>query len=148
MKCGIQIILLLFSLFSFSQTDPISKIGKASTVSFVSDNSGCFGGEIIEYKLVKTKNGGRTVTIIKKDGKAEIKKLSSKNYAGFVSNFRASYNKFKDPESVKQTCTSVSLFFLSDSKNKIKFSNVTCEAEYNPEMFLQNLFRANEGTKK
>lgn len=148
MKYSVQIILLLFSFVSFSQADPITKIAKASTVSFVADNSGCFGGEIIEYKLVKKKNGDRSVTIVKQDGKIETKKLSAKNYSAFISNFKTSYVKFKDPESVKQTCTSVSVFFLQDSKNKMSFSNVTCEADYNPEMFLQNLFRANDGQKK
>lgn len=147
MKYRLIAILFFISGFSFSQSNIVGKISKAVMVSFVADNTGCFGGEVVEYKFVK-KNKCRSVTIIKKNGVKETKEISSKNYTDFISNFKDSYNKFKNSGSDQQTCTSISAFILSDSKNKVSFTNVTCEAEFNPEMFLQNLFRLNDGTKQ
>ena len=50
-------------------------------------------------------------------------------------------------------CTSTSEFELMDkiSKDKVtsvRFKNTTCEAEFNPEMFLQDIFRSQTSNKK
>jgi hypothetical protein len=139
MKYIIQFILLLFVLDSHSQekakTDPVKKIVNSSTVLFTADNSGCFGGETITYKLVKQKNGDRKVSY-KKAGKDESRKIKAKDYSAFVKNYSLSYDKFRDPDAVKQTCTSVSVFSLSGGKDSLGFKNVTCQGEFNPEFYL------------
>jgi hypothetical protein len=79
------------------------------------------------------------------------KRLSAKKYNQFISNYKTSTNYFiKSPE---QTCTSVTEFDLycktkSGSTNGSKFKNGNCKAEYNPELFLQELLRVKEVAKK
>jgi len=154
MKCFISAILLFFSLSVFSQNKSFSKVialtSKADTVYFVADNSGCFHAYILEMKMCKQKNGDRRL-IIKGENGIEQKDLSSKNYQAFIKNYNASVQHFIKVGQGK--CTSTSEFELmcknkNGSVNSTKFKNSTCEAEYNPEMFLQNLFRASEPTKK
>lgn len=137
MKYIIQLMLLLFSLNFYAQgkTSPVKSIQNSSIVWFTADNSGCFGGETITYKLIKQKNGDRKVTY-RKAGKDETKKLRSKDYTAFIKNFSISRERFKDPDAVKQTCTSVSVFSLSAGKDSLGFKNVTCQGEFNPEFFL------------
>lgn len=134
-------ILFLVSTHLFSQNkkpvDSLKLVFSKDILEFYADNSGCFHQESVEYTFIKDKKtGGRTV-MFNKDGKLKQKKISAKNYAAFVSNFTLSYNKFKDPEKVKQTCTSTSEFTITNRHaNPISFKNVTCEAEFNPEMLL------------
>ncbi len=154
MKCFIQTILLLFSVTVFSQNKSFSKViditCKADTVYFIADNSGCFDSYILEVKMCKQKSGDRKLIMKSKKG-AEEKMLSSKNYKAFIENYKTSANHFITVD--KGKCTSISEFELmcknkNGSINSTKFKNTSCEAEYNPEMFLENLLRANEGTKK
>jgi hypothetical protein len=139
MKYIVQFVLLLFFLNSYSQKNPqtsaIKRISAASTVMFTVDNTGCFGGEIITYRMAKQKNGERKVTY-QKNGKTESKKISAKNYASFIKNYSGSFQKFRDTIAVKQTCTSVSVFSLYSGRDSLGFKNVTCQPEFNPEFFL------------
>lgn len=145
MKHILSAILFLVSIHLFSQTkkpvDPLKLAFSKDIVEFYADNSGCFGQESVEYTFIKDKKtGGRTV-MFNKDGKLKQKKISAKIYAAFVKNFSVSYNKFKDPE-IKQTCTSTSEFTITNKhENPISFKNVTCQAEFNPEMLLQKFVK-------
>lgn len=147
-------ILLLVSICVFSQSKSVSKlitlISKADTVYFVADNSGCFHAYVLEVKMCKQKSGDRKL-IMKTDSGLVERKLASKKYNQFISNYKTSTSYFiKTPE---QTCTSVTEFDLycktkSGSTNGSKFKNVNCKAEYNPELFLQELLRVKEVAKK
>jgi hypothetical protein len=154
MKYAISSILLFLSFSLFSQTVSVSKvistISKADTVHFIADNSGCFNSYILDVKFCKQKTGQRKVILTSKNG-TEEHYLSAKNYQAFIDNYKASTNYFIKND--KQTCTSVTAFELysytrKGSTNGSKFRNLNCNADYNPEMFLQNLFRANETHKK
>lgn len=154
MKYFIFSIIFLFSLVSFSQNKSFSKIisltSKADTVYFVADNSGCFNSYVLTVKMCKQKLGDRKLIMTSKMG-TEEKNISAKNYKAFIKNFETSVQHFIKVGQGK--CTSISKFELMNknkngSLNSTKFSNSTCEAEYNPEMFLQGLFSANEPTKK
>lgn len=154
MKCFIFSILLLFSVSVFSQNKSISKViaitSKADTVYFIADNSGCFNSYVLTVKMCKQKSGDRKLIMSSKMG-TEEKILSAKNYEAFVKNYNASVQHFIKVGQGK--CTSISKFELMNknkngSVNGTKFNNSTCEAEFNPEMFLQDLFRANEPPKK
>jgi hypothetical protein len=154
MKYVIGSIALLFSLSLFSQTPSVDKlitlISKADTVHFIADNSGCFNSYILNVKFCKQKSGQRKVILKTKKG-VEEHYLSAKNYQKFIDNYKASTNYFINND--KTTCTSITAFDLysyakKGSINGSKFKNLNCNADYNPEMFLQNLFRANESHKK
>lgn len=146
MKQIISAILFLVSMHLFSQTkkpaDPLKLAFSKDIIEFYADNSGCFGQESVEYTFIKDKKtGGRTV-MFNKDGKLKQKKISAKTYTAFVKNFTVSYNKFKDPEKIKQTCTSTSEFTITNKhENPLSFKNVTCEADLNPEMFLLKILK-------
>ncbi len=154
MKFTIQLILFFFSLHAFSQNKLISKsiarISKADTVYFTVDNSGCFLAYILEVKMCKQKSGGRLL-IMRTEKNNEVKSLSAKEYKAFIKNYDLSYNHFMNIDPGK--CTSTSEFELMDkiSKDKVtsaRFKNTTCEAEFNPEMFLQDIFRSQTSNKK
>lgn len=154
MKFKVLGILVFVSVGLYSQKASVSKwitgIGKADTVHFVADNSGCFHSYILEATFCKQKSGGRKV-ILKGEKGIEEHYLSAKNYKSFIENYKAATNYFINHD--KQTCTSVTEFDLycktkKGSVNRSKFKNLDCNADYNPELFLQNLFRANETSKK
>ena len=154
MKYFIFSIIFLFSLNVFSQNKSLSKVieitSKADTVYFVADNSGCFNSYILEVKMCKQRSGDRKLIMRSKMGNEE-KILSAKNYQAFIKNYNASVQHFINVGQGK--CTSISKFELTNknkngSVNSTKFNNSTCEAEYNPEMFLQGLLSANEPAKK
>lgn len=154
MKYFITSILFFISAQFFPQSKSVSKlitlISKADTVYFIADNSGCFHAYVLEAKLCKQKSGERKL-IMKTDTGLVERKLSAKKYNQFINNYKTSANYFiKSPE---QTCTSVAEFDLycktkTGSTNGFKFKNVNCKAEYNPEMFLQELLRVKEASKK
>ncbi len=154
MKCFIQTILFFISGTVFSQDKSFSKVitltSKADTVYFGADNSGCFHAYILEVKFCKQGSGERKV-IMKGEKGLEEHYLSAKNYQAFIKNYNASVQHFIKVD--KGLCTSITKFELMNknkdgSVNSTKFKNSTCEAEYNPEVFLQDLIRANEPTKK
>lgn len=147
------IIFIFFTGALFSQNKLISKsitqISKADTVYFIADNSGCFNAYILEVKMCKQKRGSRLL-IMKTDSKTEEKRISSKEFKSFLKNYEASVNYFATKDDGK--CTSITEFDLYRKYNKdkitsIKFKNTTCEAEFNPEMFLQNLLRIKTDVK-
>ncbi len=147
MKCFIQLILLFVSLQVFSQNKLISKtiaqISKADTVYFTADNSGCFQAYVLEVKMCKQRSGDRKL-IMKSDKGVEERTLSAKNYKAFIRNYQASVNHFINSDKVK--CTSITEFELmnktSNGKfNSSRFKNTSCEAEFNPEMFLMTLIK-------
>lgn len=154
MKYILNSILLLVSINVFSQGKSVSKlitlISKADTVYFVADNSGCFHAYVLEVKMCKQKSGERKL-IMKTDTGLVKRKLSAKKYKQFICNYKTSANYFiKSPQ---QTCTSVTEFDLwsktkKGSINGSKFKNVNCNADYNPELLLQDLLRVKEGAKK
>lgn len=141
MKYILQLVILLFALHlsAYSQEKSreaaLKRIRKSPMVLFTADNTGCFGGEIITFELVKQKFGNRRVNY-GKNGKTESKKLSAKHYSAFIKNYSDAYKKFKDTLAVKQTCTSVSVFSLYNGSDSLGFKNVTCQPEFNPEFFL------------
>ena len=154
MKHFVSAIFLFVSAVLFSQNKSfnktIEKISKADTVYFTADNSGCFDSYILEVKMCKQKSGGRKLLLKSKKG-ADEKTISAKNYKAFIDKYKISVNHFIVVG--KGKCTSTSSFQLMYKIDKerftdVTFNNSTCEAEYNPEMFLQGLFRANESTKK
>ncbi|HWY10103.1 MAG TPA: hypothetical protein VN026_02200 [Bacteroidia bacterium] len=123
---------------------------KADTVYFTADNSGCFNSYVLEVKMCKQKSGDRKLIMKSKMG-TEEKIISSKNYEVFIKKYQASVKHFSKVD--KGLCTSITRFELmcknkNGSINSTEFKNTTCEAEFNPEMFLQGLIRANEPTKK
>lgn len=148
-------IVLFFTAHSlFSQNKLISKsiaeISKADTVYFVADNSGCFNAYILQVKLCKQKSGVRKL-ILKTEKSLEEKRLSAKNYKAFIKKYESSANHFIGIDNGKCTSTTEFDLYCKSSKDKIastKFKNSTCEAEFNPELFLQDLLRMQEGPKK
>jgi len=144
MKYFIQTILLLFSFTSFPQSktkpDVIKQISVADTVIFIADNSGCFNSYIGVFKFCKQRSGGRKL-IYKTDGTWITKNITAKSYAAFIGKYRSSTNHFKNIDTDKPTCTSTVEFELSDKKRVSKFKNTSCEAEYNPELFLMELIK-------
>lgn len=153
MKNSLIIIFVLFTGALFSQDKLISKsiaeISKADTVYFVADNSGCFNAYILEVKMCKQKRGDRKL-IMKTDSKTEEKKISAKEFKAFMKNYENSVNHFISIDNGK--CTSITEFdlyrrYTKGKATSIKFKNTTCEAEFNPEMFLQNLLRVKAGVK-
>lgn len=79
------------------------------------------------------------------------KKLPAKKYNAFIENYKKSTDYFI--KNNKQTCTSVTEFDLycktkTGSVNGSKFKNTNCNADYNPELFLQELLRTNDRPKK
>lgn len=153
MKNSLIIIFVLFTGALFSQDKLISKsiaeISKADTVYFVADNSGCFNAYILEVKMCKQKRGDRKL-IMKTDSKTEEKKISAKEFKAFMKNYENSVNHFISIDNGK--CTSITEFdlyrrYTKEKTTSIKFKNTTCEAEFNPEMFLQNLLRVKAGVK-
>ncbi len=147
MKLLFNFIFLSFSITAFSQGTSsdklISIISKADTVYFMADNSGCFHAYVLEVKMCKQKSGDRKL-IMKTDTGLVEKKLSAKNYFAFVKNYQASVNHFIKVG--KQKCTSVTEFDLMNKTkngayNSSKFKNTSCEAEFNPELFLGQLLR-------
>lgn len=147
MKYFIQTLLLFTSLQVFSQNKSVAKIitiiSKADTVYFTADNSGCFHAYILEVKMCKQKSGDRKL-IMKSDKGTEEKMLSVKNYKAFIKNYQISVNHFINSDKVK--CTSITEFELmnktSNGKfNSSRFKNTSCEAEFNPEMFLIALIK-------
>jgi hypothetical protein len=154
MKRLLNSILFLVSINVFSQSKSVSKlitlISKADTVYFVADNSGCFHAYVLEVKMCKQKSGERKLIMKTESGLVE-RKLSSKKYKKFIFNYKISTNYFA--KSPQQTCTSVTEFDLrsktkNGSINGSKFKNINCKAEYNPELFLQDLLREKEAAKK
>ncbi|MBN8691815.1 MAG: hypothetical protein J0L69_01400 [Bacteroidetes bacterium] len=153
MKNSLIIIFVFFTGALFSQDKGISKsmaeISKADTVYFVADNSGCFNAYILEVKMCKQKRGDRKL-IMRTDSKTEEKKISAKEFKTFMKNYENSVNHFIGIDNGK--CTSITEFDLYRRYNRekttsVKFKNTTCEAEFNPEMFLQNLLRVKTGVK-
>lgn len=153
MKNSLIIIFVLFTGALFSQDKLISKsiaeISKADTVYFVADNSGCFNAYILEVKMCKQKRGDRKL-IMRTDSKTEEKKISAKEFKAFMKNYENSVNHFISIDNGK--CTSITEFdlyrrYTKGKATSIKFKNTTCEAEFNPEMFLQNLLRVKAGVK-
>jgi hypothetical protein len=138
MKYIIQVILLLFVLSAHSQNkkkkDPVKQLSSAATLTFTADNSGCFGGEIISYRISKLKSGERKV-VFEKGGTEQVKKLSQKDFDQFLQNYSSAYRVFKD-DKIRQTCTSVSVFSIRGTKDSLGFKNVTCQGELNPEFLL------------
>ena len=153
MKHFVCAIFFFISVSLFSQSKSISKVitltSKADTVYFIADNSGCFNAYVLEVKMCKQKSGDRKLFMKSKMGREE-KTISTKNYKAFIKQYENSCNHFI---TVKGKCTSITEFELmcknkNGSVNSTRFKNTSCEAEYNPEMFLQDLIRANEGAKK
>ena len=147
MKFIFNLIFLSFSVAAFSQGISSNKliaiISKADTVYFAADNSGCFHAYVLEVKMCKQKSGERKL-IMKTDTGLVEKKLSAKNYSAFIKNYQASVNHFSKAD--KQKCTSVTEFDLMNKTkngayNSSKFKNTSCEAEFNPELFLSQLLR-------
>lgn len=127
----------------------MAEISKADTVYFVADNSGCFNAYILEVKMCKQKRGDRKL-IMKTDSKTEEKKISAKEFRAFMKNYENSVNHFISIDNGK--CTSITEFdlyrrYTKEKTTSIKFKNTTCEAEFNPEIFLQNLLRVKAGVK-
>ena len=154
MKYRFFIIFLFISFQFFSQTTSVNKlitlISKADTVHFVADNSGCFHAYVLEVKMCKQKSGIRKL-IMKTDTGMVEKNLSAKKYQSFIGNYKKSANYFI--KNTKQTCTSTTEFDLycitkSGSTNSSKFKNLNCNADYNPEFFLQGLLKPNDKPKK
>lgn len=154
MKYLFQAILLLLSAQAFSQYKSFAKVinltSKADTVYFTADNSGCFNAYILEVKMCKQKSGARKLIFRSKTGNDE-KTISGKDYNAFIKNFQNSVDHFIKVG--KGKCTNTVAFELmcknkNGTVNSTTFKNSTCEAEYNPEMFLQELIRKNEGEKK
>ncbi|HRD37376.1 MAG TPA: hypothetical protein PLC65_01985 [Bacteroidia bacterium] len=84
------------------------------------------------------------------DSKTEEKKISAKEFKAFMKNYENSVNHFISIDNGK--CTSITEFdlyrrYTKEKTTSIKFKNTTCEAEFNPEMFLQNLLRVKTGVK-
>lgn len=153
MKNSLIIIFVFFTGALFSQDKGVSKsiaeISKADTVYFIADNSGCFNAYILEVKMCKQKGGDRKL-IMKTDSKTEDKKISAKEFKAFMKNYENSVNHFIGIDNGK--CTSITEFdlyrrYTKEKTTSIKFKNTTCEAEFNPEMFLQNLLRVKTGVK-
>lgn len=153
MKNSLIIIFVFFTGALFSQDKGVSKsiaeISKADTVYFIADNSGCFNAYILEVKMCKQKGGDRKL-IMKTDSKTEEKKISAKEFKAFMKNYENSVNHFIGIDNGK--CTSITEFdlyrrYTKEKTTSIKFKNTTCEAEFNPEMFLQNLLRVKTGVK-
>lgn len=147
MKFIFNLIFFSFTITAFSQgissNKLISIISKADTVYFTADNSGCFHAYVLEVKMCKQKSGERKL-IMKTDTGLVQKKLSAKNYSAFIKNYQASVNHFMKVE--KQTCTSITEFDLMNKTangrhNSSKFKNTSCEAEFNPELFLSQLLK-------
>jgi len=152
-KNSLIIIFVFFTGALFSQDKGVSKsiaeISKADTVYFVADNSGCFNAYILEVKMCKQKRGDRKL-IMRTDSKTEEKKISAKEFKAFMKNYENSVNHFISIDNGK--CTSITEFdlyrrYTKEKTTSIKFKNTTCEAEFNPEMFLQNLLRVKTGVK-
>lgn len=152
-KNSLIIIFVFFTGALFSQDKGVSKsmaeISKADTVYFVADNSGCFNAYILEVKMCKQKRGDRKL-IMRTDSKTEEKKISAKEFKAFMKNYENSVNHFIGIDNGK--CTSITEFdlyrrYTKEKTTSIKFKNTTCEAEFNPEMFLQNLLRVKTGVK-
>jgi hypothetical protein len=120
--------------------DVIQQISVADTVIFTADNSGCFHSYIGIFKFCKQKNGSRKL-IYRTDGDWTTKLVTSKKYSAFISKYKASVNHFKKIDTDKPACTSTVEFDLSNKKKNSKFKNTTCEADYNPEMFLMELIK-------
>jgi len=141
MKAMVQIFLLLLPFFLFSQShskpDLIKKISAADTVSFIVTTSGCFDAGTTVYKLVKKKKQ-RWVILVKNTG-VETKKITAKDYERFIKNYRDSFTKFSNMPEGNPTCTMTTEFELKDGKQASKFTNTSCEAEFNPEEFLKKL---------
>lgn len=153
MKNSLIIIFVFFTGALFSQDKGVSKsmaeISKADTVYFVADNSGCFNAYILEVKMCKQKRGDRKL-IMRTDSKTEEKKISAKEFRAFMKNYENSVNHFISIDNGK--CTSITEFdlyrrYTKEKTTSIKFKNTTCEAEFNPEIFLQNLLRVKAGVK-
>lgn len=153
MKNSLIIIFVFFTGALFSQDKGVSKsiaeISKADTIYFVADNSGCFNAYILEVKMCKQKRGDRKL-IMRTDSKTEEKKISAKEFKAFMKNYENSVNHFISIDNGK--CTSITEFdlyrrYTKEKTTSIKFKNTTCEAEFNPEMFLQNLLRVKAGVK-
>lgn len=153
MKNSLIIIFVFFTGALFSQDKGVSKsiaeISKADTVYFVADNSGCFNAYVLEVKMCKQKRGDRKL-IMRTDSKTEEKKISAKEFKSFMKNYENSVNHFISIDNGK--CTSITEFdlyrrYTKEKTTSIKFKNTTCEAEFNPEIFLQNLLRVKAGVK-
>lgn len=154
MKNVLAAILFFILGGCFSQTSSVNKlitlISKADTVHFVADNSGCFHAYVLEVKMCKQKSGDRKL-IMKTDTGMVEKKLSAKKYQSFIENYKKSTNYFI--KNNKQTCTSTTEFELyyktkTGSTNGSKFRNLNCNADYNPEFFLQKLLITNNSSIK
>ena len=142
MKSSLNIFLFFFSCVVFSQTqaktDKIKQISSSDTVVFIVKTSGCFNAETIVYKLAKQKNKERLVIFIR-NGKAEAKKLNAKDYGTFISCFKKSEKKFS--ETGDGPCTMRTEFELKNKKHSSRFTNTTCEAEFNPGDLLDQLMK-------
>jgi hypothetical protein len=154
MRFSISLILFFVSIQSFSQNKLIAKsislISKADTVYFIADNSGCFNAYILEVKMCKQKSGNRKL-ILKTEKSLEEKTLSSKNYKAFIKKYETSVNHFIGIDNGKCTSTTEFDLYCKHSKDKIttvKYKNTTCEAAFNPELFLQELLRTTASAKK
>lgn len=142
MKKSLFIFLVIVSQNLFSQTDQIKtlikKISASDSVFFVVNTSGCFNGGVQEYKLVKQKSGGRKVIYLN-NGKLVSKGITSKQYMAFVKKYQVSALKFTEDKN--PTCTLVTDFELTNKKMISKFTNGTCENEFNPEPFLTEMLK-------
>ena len=141
MKHLLQIAFLLFSSPFFSQTNSkvIKQISTADSVVFIAKSSGCFNAGTTTYKFVKQKNKEHKV-IYSVEKLQVVKKISAKNYEAFLKRFEVSAERFKDPDE-KKSCTTISDFELKDKKQLVKFTNGTCQPEFNPEEFLLQLLK-------
>lgn len=142
MKILFQIIFILFSFSCLSQKkakpDIIKQISTADTVVFIVKTSGCFDAGTTTYKLAKQKNKDRVVVYGRGKG-IETKKIPAKDYETFVNNFKVSEKKFSTMDT--GLCTLITEFELSAKKQSSKFTNRTCEAEFNPEEVLKQLMK-------
>lgn len=136
------ILFVLLSANLFSQTssnrDVLNKIAGSSTVYFTVSTSGCFNAGSKTYTITVLKNKSRKIVYTDQD-KTITKVISAKNYKLFMDRFAASLHKFS--EDIKQTCTLTTEFELSNKKQKLNFTNTTCDNNFHPENYLMELIK-------
>lgn len=101
-------------------------------------NQGCFHGLENKYVIRKGFFGACKMTAFI-DTKNYSRKISTKQVQAFLDNFTASITHFN--EDINQSCTSTSEYYLEIGTEKLNFTNVTCEQEFNPENLLSDLIR-------
>lgn len=123
---------------AYANTHTVESISLCDTVVMQVHSAGCFHSYDQTYTFYKQ---GRKRRVVYRSGLDTLtKKIGRRAYKKFMACYRKSYDHFS-PLGDRIHCTTVSSYKLSGCELLATFSNISCEADYEPERLLKNLLK-------